>query len=409
MKLSLAKDKIKVLLLEGVHENAVAYFKKQGYSNIEYHKKALEENELKSKLATAHIVGIRSRTQLTQEVLKDSKRLIAVGAFCIGTNQIDLDAAEEQGIPVFNAPYSNTRSVAELILAEMVMLLRGIPEKNMLAHQGGWGKSAENSFEARGKKLGIIGYGHIGSQVSVLAEGLGMEVCYFDIEKKLSIGNARSCTSLQECLADADIVTLHVPGTELTKEMMGKAEFAAMKQGSYLINASRGNVVVIPELKKALQTGKLLGAAIDVFPQEPRSKEDEFISELRDFDNVLLTPHIGGSTKEAQESIATEVAEKLVGYSDVGTTIDAVNFPHVQLPPNEQRNRFLHIHKNVPGVMENINKVFASKGVNVAGQYLQTDPKIGYVVIGVDPKGVDKSVLEDLKKVPNTIKARMLY
>jgi D-3-phosphoglycerate dehydrogenase len=243
----------------------------------------------------------------------------------------------------------------------------------------------------------------------VLAESLGMKVSYYDIEKKLSIGNARACSSLQECLADADIVTLHVPGTELTKEMIGKQEFAAMKQGSYLINASRGNVVVIPELIKVLETKKLLGAAIDVFPQEPRSKEDEFISELRDFDNVLLTPHIGGSTKEAQESIATEVAEKLVSYSDVGTTIDAVNFPHVQLPPNEQRNRFLHIHKNVPGVMENINKVFASKGVNVAGQYLQTDSKIGYVVIGVDPKGVDKSVLEDLKKVPNTIKARMLY
>lgn len=409
MKLSLAKDKIKVLLLEGVHDNAMNYLQNLGYSNVEYHKKALDDQELKSKIADAHIVGIRSRTQLTDEVLQKAEKLFAVGAFCIGTNQIDLDAAKLKGIPVFNAPYSNTRSVAELIMAEIILLLRGIPEKNMLAHEGKWMKSADNSFEARGKKLGIIGYGHIGSQVSVLAEGLGMHVSYYDIKNKLNIGNASSCPSLQECLQDADVVTLHVPGTEETKELIGEKEIAMMKDGARLINASRGNVVVIPALKKALESGKLSGAAIDVFPKEPASKDDEFISELRGMKNVLMTPHIGGSTKEAQESIATEVAEKLVSYSDIGTTMGAVNFPHVQLPPNEQRKRFLHIHQNVPGVMENINKVFSSKGVNVAGQYLQTDADIGYVVIGVDPEGVDESVLEELKKVPNTIRARMLY
>lgn len=409
MALSLKRDKIKILLLEGVHENAIEYFHSRGYENIEYHKKALEEDELLRKIKDAHLIGIRSRTQLTEKVLKSAKKLIAVGNFCIGTNQVDLVAAKKLGIPVFNAPYSNTRSVAELVIAESIMMMRGIPEKNMLAHSGGWLKSAENSFEVRGKSIGIVGYGHIGSQVSVLAEAMGMKVYYYDVENKLSIGNAKMCSSLRELLGLVDIVTLHVPGTDTTKEMIGKDEISAMKKGSYLINASRGNVVVIEELKKALDSGDVLGAAIDVFPAEPASKDDEFVSDLRGLYNVLMTPHIGGSTQEAQQNIAVEVAEKLANYSDIGTTVGAVNFPQVQLPPKKQRCRFLHIHKNVPGVMENINKVFSDNKLNVASQYLQTDSDVGYVVIGVDSNGLQKDIMQQLSSIPNTIRARKLY
>lgn len=407
---SLSKEKIKVLLLEGVHENAVEYFKNVGYTNIEHRKEALEEKELMEKIKDVHIVGIRSHTQITKNVLEAAKKLIAIGNFCIGTNQVDLEEAKKRGIPVFNAPYSNTRSVAELVLAEAVMLFRGIPEKNAKAHRGEWQKSAENAFELRGKKLGIVGYGHIGSQVSVLAEAFGMQVFYFDIQAKLNIGNSIPCSSLEELLGKVDVVTLHVPATEQTEWMMGEKEIAAMKNGSYLINASRGNVVVIDALVSALKSGKILGAAVDVFPKEPKSKEDEFVSELREFENVILTPHIGGSTQEAQQNIAFEVAEKLVSYSDIGTTASSVNFPEVQLPPNKQRRRFLHVHKNVPGVMEKINKVFADRKLNVAAQFLQTDGEIGYVVMGIDGEVADeKNVLAELRAVEGTVRTRMLY
>ncbi len=409
MTLSLRREKIKILLLEGVHENAVEYFRGRGYENIKYYKKALEEKELLAEIENTHLIGIRSRTQLTEKVLKSAKKLIAIGNFCIGTNQVDLNVAKKLGIPVFNAPYSNTRSVAELVIAESVFLMRGIPEKNALAHRGGWLKSAENSFEIRGKSIGIVGYGHIGSQVSILAEAMGMKVYYYDIENKLSIGNAKMCSSLKELLNISDVVTLHVPGTDLTREMIGQNEVAEMKKGSYLINASRGNVIVIDELKKALEKGDILGAAIDVFPTEPASKEEEFHSELRAFENVLITPHVGGSTQEAQQNIAFEVAEKLADYSDIGTTTSAVNFPRVQLPPNSQRCRFLHIHKNVPGVMEDIIKVFSSNNLNIAEQYLQTDSDVGYVVIGIDADKIESSIMEELNAIPNTIRARKLY
>jgi len=409
MNLSLEKNKIKILLLEGVHENAIKYFESKGYHNIEYHKKALEEKELIEKISEVHVIGIRSRTQLTKEVLGKAKKLIAIGNFCIGTNQVDLDFAKKIGIPVFNAPYSNTRSVAELVIAETIMLMRGIPEKNALAHQGIWQKSAENSFEIRGKSIGIIGYGHIGSQVSVLAESMGMTVRYYDIKNKMSIGNAKSYSSLEKLLKISDVVTLHVPGTPLTKKMIREEEFKNMKKGSYLINASRGNVVVIEALKKALKKKIIIGAAIDVFPTEPASKEKEFKSELRNFNNILITPHIGGSTQEAQKNISLEVAEKLVDYSDIGTTSGAVNFPQVQFPPNTQRCRFLHIHKNIPGIMEKINKIFSVEKLNIAAQYLQTDSEIGYVVIGVDSKNIKDSIIENLKKIPGTIRARKVY
>lgn len=407
---SLSKKKIKVLLLEGIHANAVDYFKNSGYSNIEYRKEALEEKELIKTIKDAHIVGIRSRTQINKNILEVAQKLIAIGNFCIGTNQVDLEEAKKRGIPVFNAPYSNTRSVAELVISEIVMLLRGIPQKNAKAHQGVWQKNAENSFELRGKKLGIVGYGHIGSQVSVLAEALGMQVFYFDIQAKLNLGNSIPCSSLEELLGKVDVITLHVPATEQTKWMIGQGEISKMKKGSYLLNASRGNVVVIEALALALKEGRILGAAIDVFPQEPKSKDDEFISELREFENVILTPHIGGSTQEAQKNIAFEVAEKLVSYSDIGTTSGAVNFPEVQLPPNSQKRRFLHVHENTPGIMEKINKVFADKKLNVSAQFLQTAGNIGYVVMGIDGKiENDKEVLEQLKSIKGTIRARILY
>ncbi|MFT5575558.1 MAG: D-3-phosphoglycerate dehydrogenase, partial [Bermanella sp.] len=382
-KKSLNKDKIKFLLLEGLHESAVAVLKNAGYTNIEYHKKALEGDELINSISDAHFVGIRSRTQLTREVLAQAPKLTSIGCFCIGTNQVDLTAALEQGVAVFNAPYSNTRSVAELVIAEAILLLRGVAEKNACAHRGIWQKTAADSYEIRGKKLGIIGYGSIGMQLSVIAESLGMEVLFADTINKLPLGNA-SQVSLSQLLAKADIVSLHVPETASTKNMFSEKEFAQMKQGAILINASRGTVVDIDALCDALRAKRLLGAAIDVFPTEPKSNADEFISPLREFDNVLLTPHIGGSTMEAQENIGMEVAEKLVKYSDNGTTITSVNFPEVALPAQDGRHRLLHVHKNVPGTMSAINLVFSENDINISGQYLQTHESIGYVVIDVD-------------------------
>ena len=405
---SLDRSRIKVLLLEGIHENAVRYFKENGYTNIEFHKTSLEGRDLESKLEQAHIIGIRSRTELTKDLLNNAQRLFAIGCFSIGTNQVDTNSAKMLGIPVFNAPFSNTRSVAEMVIAECIMLMRGIPEKNALARNRIWMKSVNNSVEVRGKKLGIVGYGHIGSQVSILAESLGMEIYYYDIEKKLSLGNARPLSSLEELLRISDTVTLHVPLTSLTRNMISADQVAMMKKGACLINASRGEVVNYFALADGLRSGSLYGVAADVFPNEPASADEPFINELQEFNNVILTPHIGGSTMEAQANIALEVAEKLVKYSDTGSTIGAVNFVEISLQANTSKQRFLHIHENVPGVLRELNNFFSSRGINISAEYLQTDPEIGYVIIETE-SDLDFSVLKDLKNIPHTIRARILY
>lgn len=405
---SLDKSKIKFLLLEGIHPSAVDVLRSAGYTQIEAISGALPDEELKRKIADVHFVGIRSRTQLTEDVFAHAHKLVAVGCFCIGTNQVDLNAARERGIAVFNAPYSNTRSVAELVLAEAILLLRGVPEKNAVAHRGGWLKSAENAYEIRGKTLGIVGYGSIGTQLSVLAEALGMQVAFYDVVNKLPLGNARQVGSLHELLGQADIVTLHVPELPSTQWMIGAAEIAAMKPGGILINASRGTVVEIDPLAQALKGGNLLGAAVDVFPVEPKSNKDEFVSPLRGLDNALLTPHIGGSTMEAQANIGLEVAEKLVRYSDNGTSTSSVNFPEVALPEHAGKHRLLHVHHNVPGVLSQINSILSDNHINIAAQYLQTNEKIGYVVIDLDARSSDLA-LEKLAQVPGTIRSRVLY
>lgn len=407
-KYSLDKSRIKVLLLEGIHENAVDYFRENGYSDIECHKAALDDDELRRKLHSAHIIGIRSRTELTKELLKNSPKLIAVGCFSIGTNQVDIRAAKQLGIPVFNAPFSNTRSVAELVIAECIMLMRGIPEKSTLAHNRVWMKSANNSVEVRGKTLGIIGYGHIGSQVSILAENLGMNIVYYDIEKKLSLGNARPVSNLNDVLRVADTLTIHVPSTDLTRNMISTEQLALMKKGACLINASRGDVVDYKAVAESLRAHHLSGVAADVFPTEPASAEEPFITELQEFNNTILTPHIGGSTLEAQANIGLEVAEKLVKYSDTGSTIGAVNFVEISLQPNVSKQRFLHIHKNVPGVLKEVNNFFSSRGINISAEYLQTDPDIGYVIIETESE-LDSSVVKDLRHIPHTIRTRLLY
>ncbi len=405
---SLDKSKIKVLLLEGVHPSAVTQFNGAGYYEVEYLKGALDEDELLAKIKDVHFLGIRSRTHLTEKVFAEARKLVAVGCFCIGTNQVDLLAAESRGIPVFNAPYSNTRSVAELVTGEYLLLLRGIAAKNAKAHRGEWDKSASNSVEARGKKIGIIGYGHIGTQVGILAESLGMQVFYYDIENKLSLGNAKQVASLNELLALADVVTLHVPETPETFNMIGADQFAAMKQSVIFLNASRGTVVDIDALVAALDSGHVAGAALDVFPVEPATNKDPFVSPLQRFDNVILTPHIGASTAEAQENIGIEVADKLVRYSDNGSTLTAVNFPEVSLPVQGKVSRLLHIHHNQPGVMNRINQAFAAENINIAAQYLRTSASIGYVVIDVE---TDRSqeALTMLKGIDGTIRARILH
>ncbi|KER83278.1 phosphoglycerate dehydrogenase [Xanthomonas arboricola] len=407
---SFPKQDIRVLLLEGISQTAVDVFRAAGYSQIELHAKSLPEDELIARIAEAHIVGIRSRTQLSAEVLAHAKRLIAVGCFCIGTNQVDLDAAELAGIPVFNAPYSNTRSVAELVIAEAILLLRGIPQKNAECHRGGWSKSAAGSHETRGKVLGIVGYGHIGTQVGVLAESLGMQVIFHDIETKLSLGNARVAIDLDDLLARSDVVTLHVPETPSTKDMIGAAEIARMKHGAHLINASRGTVIDIDALDAALSAGQIGGAAVDVFPIEPKGNGDAFESKLTAHDNVILTPHVGGSTLEAQDNIGIEVAAKLVRYSDNGSTLSAVNFPEVTLPEHPDSLRLLHIHRNVPGVLSKINELFSRHNVNIDGQFLRTDPKVGYVVIDVSASEAQATALkEGLALIEGTLRTRILY
>lgn len=406
-KFSLAKDKIKILLLEGLHQSAVQTFKDHGYSNIEYLKTSLPEDELLERIKDAHFIGIRSRTQLTDKVLEAASKLVAIGCFCIGTNQVDLDAALRRAIPVFNAPFSNTRSVAELVLGQIIMLLRGIPQRNAAAHRGEWLKTADNSLEARGKTLGIIGYGHIGTQLGIMAENIGMRVQFYDIENKLVLGNAVQ-VDLGSLLKTSDVISLHVPETPQTKNMIGEAELELMKHGAILINASRGTVVDIDALTSALQSKKLAGAAIDVFPVEPKGNDEEFISPLRQFDNVILTPHIGGSTQEAQENIGFEVAGKLVKYSDNGSTLSAVNFPEVSLPEHKGRSRLLHIHKNQPGMLTKINEAFARHNINISGQYLQTVQDIGYVVIDIDSADHELA-LNELKAIPGTLRARVLH
>lgn len=410
-KTSFDKGKIKVLLLEGIHPSCVATLQADGYSNIDVRKKSLPEDQLIEAVSDAFIIGIRSATHLTARVFEHAPRLIAVGCFCIGTNQVDLNFAQDRGIPVFNAPFSNTRSVAELVVAEAVLLMRGIPARNAAAHRGEWVKTATGSREVRGKTLGIIGYGHIGTQVGVLAESLGMKVIYYDIETKLALGNARPVQTLDMLLEQADVTSLHVPQTPQTAGMMGAAQIAKMKPGAMLINASRGTVVDIDAAVAALKSRHLAGAALDVFPSEPKGAGDVFVSPLRGMDNVILTPHIGGSTEEAQENIGIEVAEKLVKYSNNGSTLSAVNFPEVSLPEHEGKHRLLHMHCNQPGVLSGINRVFSEEQVNVAAQYLQTNAKVGYVVIDIeiDDEETTQRVKRRLDEVKGTIRTRILY
>ncbi|MDI9850043.1 phosphoglycerate dehydrogenase [Rhodoblastus sp. 17X3] len=409
-RLSLPKEKIKVLLLEGIHESAVQLFHAAGYTNVTRLTKALDGAELREALQGVHIVGIRSRTKLKEEVFEAADRLIAVGCFSVGTNQVSLPSARVRGIPVFNAPFSNTRSVAELVIGEIVMLLRRIFSRAVAAHEGGWDKSATDSLEVRGKTLGIVGYGNIGSQLSTLAEAMGMKVIYFDIIDKLRHGNTESCDTLDELLAQSDVVSLHVPETPQTKNMMGEAQFAAMKKGAYFINNARGTVVDIDALAAALKSKHLRGAAVDVFPKEPAANGEKFVSPLQGLENVIITPHIGGSTEEAQERIGSEVARKLIDYSDVGSTLGAVNFPQVQLPPRPNGTRYMHVHRNVPGMMGKLNDIFSKRGMNIASQFLQTDGEVGYVVIEADGTREDcEQVLEEIRELEGTIRARIIY
>lgn len=407
--LSLEKDKIKFLLLEGVDPSSVDVLKNAGYNNVEYVKKALDGDELLERIANVHFLGIRSRTMLTADVLAHAKKLVAVGCFCIGTNQVDLESAAKLGIPVFNAPFSNTRSVAELVTGEYLQLLRDVPARNALLHRGGWKKAASGCYEARGKTLGIVGYGHIGTQVGIIAESLGLKVVFYDIENKLSLGNAKQVGTLDELFAQADIVTMHVPETDLTKGMINAEALAKMKKGVFFVNASRGTVVDIPALAEALRSGQVAGAAVDVFPKEPAANGEEFVSELREFDNVILTPHIGASTEEAQRNIGIEVAQKLALYSDNGTTLTAVNFPEVSLPQKREGvSRLLHVHLNVPGIMRQINEIFAAQDINVAAQYLQTTADVGYVVMDIHSDKPEQLV-PLLKEIKGTLKCRILY
>lgn len=410
-KVSLQKEKIKFLLLEGVHQSAVESLHAAGYTNIEYHKGALDRESLKKAIREAHFVGIRSRTRLTEEIFAEAEKLIAVGCFCIGTNQVDLNAAAKRGIPVFNAPFSNTRSVAEMVLGELLLLLRGIPMANAKAHKGIWHKQAVGCYEARGKNLGIIGYGHIGTQLGILAENVGMKVYFYDIENKLPLGNAMQVQTLSDLLKISDVISLHVPETPSTQNMINAQTLAQMKPGAILINASRGTVVDIAALQQTLESRHLSGAAIDVFPTEPATNSDPFESPLCQFENVLLTPHIGGSTQEAQENIGVEVAGKLAKYSDNGSTLSAVNFPEASLPLHgEKMSRLLHIHKNQAGVLTQINQIFAEENINIAGQYLQTNSEMGYVVIDIDTDTDSaKKALQRMRAIPGTIRSRLLF
>ncbi len=404
---SYPKSRIKVLLLENVHPNAIQLFEQEGF-NVEIRKGALDEDELIEAIRDVSILGIRSKTMVTARVLEHANKLMTVGAFCIGTNQIDLDACTEKGIAVFNAPYSNTRSVVELAIGEIIMLIRGIVPKSNLMHKGEWDKSAKNSFEVRGKKLGLVGYGNIGTQLSVVAEALGMEVYFYDVVDKLALGNARKCKSLDELLAVSDIISLHTDGRKENKNLISYREFGMMKNGVIFLNLSRGHIVDIPALVDAIERGKIAGAGVDVFPQEPKTNNDEFINALRGQPNVILTPHIGGSTEEAQANIGSFVPGKLLEYINNGSTYGSVNFPELQLPLLKGAHRLLHIHTNVPGILAKMNTIFAKYHINIHGQYLKTNEKIGYVITDV-AKEYAEEVVEELKDIDNTIKFRLLY
>lgn len=404
---SFPREKMQVLLLEGVAPSAVETFAAAGYSNVKVVSGALSGPELRAAVTDAHILGIRSRTRVSEEVLAASPRLLAVGCFCIGTDQVDLRAAAERGIAVFNAPHSNTRSVAELVLAEAIILMRGVFDKSTQAHRGQWSKSAINSHELRGRTMGIVGYGHIGSQVSILAEAFGMNVVYYDTIPKLPLGNARQLGTLEEVLASADIVTLHVPQAPDTHNLLNATRIQRLKRGSVLLNLSRGTVVDLDALAEALRSGALFGAAIDVFPAEPESNKEPFSSPLQGLPNVILTPHIGGSTEEAQRNIGVEVATKLIQYSDLGRSIGAVNFPELSLPAHSGTHRILHVHHNRPGVLSALNRVQAEHNANIVGQYLQTRGEIGYVVMDVESDG--RELREELMNLEHTIRCRILY
>ncbi|WP_143961641.1 phosphoglycerate dehydrogenase [Litoribacter populi] len=406
-KYSYPKSRINVLLLENVHPVGIEMLQHEGY-NVETYTSAMSEEELAEKIQNVSILGIRSKTNVTKKVLENANRLMAVGAFCIGTNQIDLETCQEKGIAVFNAPFSNTRSVVELAIAEIIFLMRNISDKSRLMHQGKWDKSASGSFEIRGKKLGIVGYGNIGAQLSVLAENLGLDVYYFDVIEKLSLSNATKLNSLEELLKISDIVTLHVDGRAENQHLMGEKEFEQMKDGAVFLNLSRGHVVDVPALKKAVERGKIAGTAVDVFPQEPKNNEEPFESELMGLPNTILTPHIGGSTLEAQQNIARFVPNKMIEYINTGNTYNSVNFPNIQLPFLQDAHRLIHIHQNAPGVLAQINQVLASYEINIVGQYLKTNEKIGYVITDINKK-YSNEVIDALKKIEGTIRFRVLY
>jgi D-3-phosphoglycerate dehydrogenase / 2-oxoglutarate reductase len=407
-KTSYPKEKIRILFLENISDAAVKNFRGHEYSNVEKITKALTEDDLVKEVKDVHILGIRSKTQITKKVLDAAKKLQAIGCFCIGVNQVDLKAATKNGVVVFNAPYSNTRSVAELVIGLSIMLIRRIPDKNKAAHEGTWMKEAKNSFELRGKTLGIIGYGNIGSQVSVLAEAMGMKVIFYDVETKLPLGNAEDAKSLKELLNRSDIVTLHVPETSQTKNLINKTNLKYFKKGAILINYARGEVVDLDALRKAILDGTIGGAAVDVFPEEPEKNGDKFQSPLQDLPNVILTPHIGGSTEEAQENIGEDVSGKLFNFLEKGITFGSHTVPALALPPQEGSHRILHIHNNVPGVLSEINTTLSKNNINIVGQYLKTNEEIGYVVLDVD-RQISSKALQLLKEVKQTIKVRMLY
>lgn len=404
--LSYPKNRIKILLLENVHPAAFNNLSEDGFS-VELVKHSLPEEELIEKIKGVHVLGIRSKTRVTKKVLDAADKLLIVGAFCIGTTQIELEYARQKGVVVFNAPYSNTRSVVELAIGEIIVLMRSIFPRSTEIHKGEWHKTAANAREIRGKNLGIVGYGNIGKQLSVLAEAMGMRVYYYDVNEQLALGNAVKCDTLEDLLGVSDVVTLHIDDNPANRNFIGERELAQMRTGAYLINLSRGFVVDIPALVGALKSGKLAGAAIDVYPEEPASN-GPFETELRNLENVILTPHIGGSTEEAQRDIADFVPNKIMDYINSGSTVDAVNFPNIRLPKQQNAHRFLHIHKNVPGIMAHINKVLASYDMNIIGQYLSTDPEVGYVITDLD-KEYNKAVIKELKAIDHTIKFRVLY
>ena len=407
MKVSYPKNRIRVLLLENIHQQAAKIFQEEGYQ-VEWLQGGLDEEELCERIKDVSVLGIRSKTELTPKVLAQANKLIAVGAFCIGTNQIALKECMQKGVAVFNAPYSNTRSVVELAIGQMIMLIRGIVEKNRQMHEGIWDKSAKNSFEIRGKKLGIVGYGNIGTQLSVLAEAMGMQVYFYDVVDKLALGNATKCQSLEELLGIADIVSLHVDGRKDNSNLIGTQELALMKPGAILLNLSRGFVVEIEALVAHLQSGHLAGASVDVFPYEPKTNQEPFESALRNLPNVILTPHIGGSTQEAQENIANFVPQKIIEYINTGSTYGSVNLPNLQLPAQKEAHRLLHIHKNTAGILANINRILAEHEINILGQYLKTNEEIGYVITDID-RAYDKELIAVLKSTPHTIRFRVLY